>query len=86
MVESYDRYQYIDHNPGTHEQGNISEEHNWKWLAVDVIHYWQGMYLTIVNSQMGQMAIWRDLTAGTADKMTYTLNKIFQKQTLWINC
>ncbi|XP_014789427.1 uncharacterized protein LOC106883070 [Octopus bimaculoides] len=49
VVAKCDRCQSIDPAPGGHEQGNLSVERNWRRLAVDVTHYRQGMYLSMVN-------------------------------------
>ncbi|XP_029641347.1 uncharacterized protein LOC115216286 [Octopus sinensis] len=57
VVGSCDRCQSINPAPCGHEQGSLSVEHNWKRLAVDVTHYRQGMYLSMVDCGPGRLAI-----------------------------
>ncbi|XP_029639548.1 uncharacterized protein LOC115214489 [Octopus sinensis] len=74
VVGSCDRCQSIDPAPCGHEQGNHSVEHKWKRLAVDMTHYRQGMYLSMVECRLG---IWSELRMGIADEMPQILNRIF---------
>ncbi|XP_029642776.1 uncharacterized protein LOC115217275 [Octopus sinensis] len=77
VVRSCDRCQSIDPTPCGHEQGNLLVERNWKCLVVDVMHYHQRMYLSMVNCGPGRLAIWRELRTGIADKIAQILNGIF---------
>ncbi|XP_029642717.1 uncharacterized protein LOC115217217 [Octopus sinensis] len=77
VVGRCDRCQYIDFAPCGHEQGNLSVEHNWKRLAVDVTHYRQGIYLSMVDCGSGRLVIWRELRTGITDEIAQILNGIF---------
>ncbi|XP_029657149.1 uncharacterized protein LOC115231222, partial [Octopus sinensis] len=77
VVGSCDRYQSIDPAPCGNEQGSLSVVQNWKRLPVDVTHYRQGMYLSMVDCGPGRLAIWRELRMGITDEIAQILNGIF---------
>ncbi|XP_029638122.1 uncharacterized protein LOC115213326 [Octopus sinensis] len=82
VVGSCDRCQSIDPAPCGHEQGNLLVEHNWKRVAVDVRHYRQGVYLSMVDCRPGLLAIWRELRMGIANEIAQILNGIFLEKGL----
>lgn len=49
IMRSCIRCQLINSALTMHEVGKIQVKHNWKQLAVDVTHYQQGLYLTIID-------------------------------------
>ena len=77
MVGSCDRCQSIDPAPVTHEAGEIRVQDTWKRLAVDVTHYRQLPYLTMVDCGPSRIAIWRELRAETAANVAEILDGIF---------
>ena len=77
VVGSCDRCQSIDPAPSVHEAGKIQVRDTWKRLAVDVTHYRQLLYLTMVDCGPSRIAIWRELRAETAENIASVLNEIF---------
>lgn len=77
VVSGCEMCQSIDPAPVTHNKGEIGTEENWKRLAIDVTHYRQALYLTMVDCGPGRFAIWRELRRETADCVTTLLNEVF---------
>ena len=61
IVSSCLRCQCIDPGPVTYTCGEFSVDMNWRRLAVDVTHYRQLPYLSVVNCEPDWFAIWREL-------------------------
>lgn len=77
VVRLCDRCQSIDPAPTVHESGEIRVDDDWKRLAVDVTHYRQGLFLSMVDCGPGRVAIWRELRAENAEEIAGVLNEIF---------
>lgn len=77
IVQCCDRCQSIDPAPVVHKGGELSVENNWKRLAIDVTHYRQTPYLSIVDCGPGRFAIWRSLKREDAQEISAELNNIF---------
>ena len=50
---------------------------NWKRLAIDVIHYRQGLYLSMMDCGPGRVAIWREIRAETAGEIARIVDEVF---------
>ena len=61
VVRSCSKCQSIDPAPVSHEKGEIGVRDNWKRITIDVTHYRQVPYLSIVDFGPGRFAIWREL-------------------------
>ena len=77
VVQNCERCQSIDPAPIVHKSGVLQVGDNWKRIAVDVTHYRNGLYLSIVDCGPGRVAIWRKLRAETAVEVEGILNGIF---------
>ena len=60
-----------------HERGEIHVNENWRRLALDVTHYRQGLYLSMIDCGPGRVAIWRKFRTETAVEIGGILNEIF---------
>ena len=74
MVSGCERCQSIDPAPVVHEWGEIHVNENWRRLALDVTHYRQGLYLSMIDCGPGRVAIWRELRTETAVEIGSILN------------
>lgn len=77
VVSGCEMCQSIDPAPVYHSKGELGVKENWKRLAIDVTHYRQMLYLTIVDCGPGRFAIWKDLRYETAQLVTLILNEVF---------
>ena len=77
VVRSCSKCQSIDPAPVSHEKGEIGARDNWKRLAIDVTHYRQVPYLSIVDCGPGRFAIWRELKRETAECIAAVMEEIF---------
>ena len=77
IVRCCERCQSIDPAPTVHEMGEVSVGDNWKRLAIDVTHYRQLPYLSIVDCGPSRIAIWRELRRETAEEIATALESIF---------
>ena len=77
VVSGCERCQSIDPAPVVHERGEIHVNENWRRLALDVTHYRQGLYLSMIDCGPGRVAIWRELRTETAVEIGSILNEIF---------
>lgn len=77
VVRRCERCQVIDPAPQVHDPGRLSVEDNWKRLALDVTHYRDRLYLTLVDCGPGRVAIWRELRSENAREIAKVLNEIF---------
>ena len=60
-----------------HESGGIRVDRNWKKLAVDVMHYHHGLYLSMMDCGSGRVAIWKGLWSENAEEISRVLHEIF---------
>ena len=77
VVRSCERCQSIDPAPQKHVQGDLGVKENWKRLAIDITHYKNKCYLSIVDCGPGRFAIWRHVRNEMADTVVYNLEQIF---------
>jgi len=70
----------VDPAPVQWERGTLSVSVPWKRLATDITHYEGRPYLTVVDCGPGRFAIWRRLTAETADAVGSQLQLIFNER------
>ncbi|KAK4318086.1 hypothetical protein Pmani_010884 [Petrolisthes manimaculis] len=77
VVQCCDRCQSIDPAPVIHTRGEVSVESNWQRLAIDVTHYRQVPYLSVVDCGPGRFAIWRKLKRENAQEISAELESIF---------
>ena len=77
VVSGCERCQSIDPAPVMHEGGELIVKENWMRLAIDVTHYRQAIYLSIVDCGPGRFAIWKELVRETAECVTAKLNEVF---------
>lgn len=77
VVRTCDRCQSIDPAPVSHEVGQIGVNGNWRRLAVDVTHYRQVPYLSMVDCGPGRFAIWRELQRENAECIVAMLEEVF---------
>ena len=75
MVRQCDRCQLIDPAPSVHESGGIRMDRCWKRLAVDVMHYHHGLYLSMMDCDW--IAIWRGLWLESVEEISKVLHEIF---------
>lgn len=77
VVRNCVKCQSVDPAPVVHEKGNIGTEDNWKRLAIDVTHYRNGLYLTMVDCGPGRYTMWKELARETAECIVKVLNEVF---------
>ena len=77
IVTSCEQCQLIDPAPAKHEPGQLNMPGNWKRLAIDVTHYRQLPYLSMVDCGPGRFAIWKKLRNETGDEMAAVLDELF---------
>ena len=76
VVRNYLRCQCTDCAHITHISDEVSNDSNWKRLAVDVTHYRQLPYLSILDCGPGWFAIWRELRREDATEVAGILEDI----------
>ena len=77
VVRECSRCQSIDPAPTVHEAGEVSIAQNWKRLAIDVTHYQNVPYLSMVDCGPGRFAIWRKMTREDAPQISAELESVF---------
>ena len=77
VVSRCQRCQSIDPAPVVHERGEIGVKENWKRLAIDVTHYRQALFLTMVDCGPGRFAIWKKLRRESAECITEIMDEVF---------
>lgn len=77
IVQSCQRCQSIDPAPSVHEKGKLSVEESWRRIAIDITHYRQIAYMSVVDCGPGRFAIWRELRNEGAEFVAGVLNEIF---------
>lgn len=80
IVRHCERCQSIDPAPVVHSKGELSVQQNWKRLAIDVTHYRQVPYLSVVDCGPGRYAIWRKLRREDAEAISDELESIFYER------
>ena len=72
--------QSIDPAPVTHQGGGLGVADEWRRIAVDVTHYRQIPYLTLVDCGPGRFAIWKELRNEMAECIVSKLEEIFYER------
>lgn len=67
----------IDPAPVRHTPGQLSVEESWKRLALDVTHYGQSCYFTVIDCGPSRFAIWRKIRSENAAEISANLSEIF---------
>ena len=80
VVRECEQCQKIDPAPTVHEAGELYVGNNWERLAIDVTHYRNTHYFSIVDCGPGRFAIWRELKHETAECIVTTLEQIFYER------
>ena len=70
----------VDPAPVRWESGDLKVEENWKRLAVDVTHYNNDRFLTIVDCGPSRFAIWRKISSEDAPVVTAVLEQVFSER------
>ena len=69
--------QSIDPAPVVHQGGSLGVACNWRRIAIDVTHYKNVPYLSIMDCGPGRFAIWRRLSHETAECILTILEGVF---------
>ena len=77
VVRCCERCQSIDPAPVMHKKGEIGIAKNWSRLAIDVTHYRQIPYLTMIDCGPSRFAIWREIRCETSREIADVLNEVF---------
>lgn len=80
VVKSCPRCQIIDPAPVRWKHGSLAIEKTWYRLSIDVTHYDNKLYLTIVDCGPGRFAIWRRLSSEAAENICRELQQVFQER------
>ena len=80
VVKHCDRCRSIDPAPVKWEVGNLDVVHDWDRLAIDVTHYNNNKYLTIVDCGPSRFAIWRRLPSEDAVSVIKILDEVFRER------
>ena len=91
VVKNCVQCQSIDPAPNIHDPGEIGTLKNWTRLAIDIIHYCGGAYLSMIDCRPGRLAIWRELHAESASAVAEELEKVMLehgpvKEVIMDNC
>ena len=77
VVKRCERCQTIDPAPVTHSKGEIGIYKNWSRMAIDVTHYRQIPYLSMIDCGPSCLAMCRKLKGETAEEIVSILNEVF---------
>ena len=77
IVQTCQRCQSIDPAPVVHERGRVFVDKQWGRLAIDVTHYRNVPYLSMVDCGPSRYAIWRELPNETAEVVVKVLDTVF---------
>ena len=70
----------FDPAPAKHEPGMLSVTQNWKRLALDVTHFGQKQYFTVVDSGPSRFAVWRQVKSENASEICDNLEEMFRER------
>ena len=76
VVRQCEQCQSIDPAPKQHTAGQLDVEENWTRVAIDVVHYRNIPYLSLVDCGPGRFAIWRKLKGESAAEVCRELDNI----------
>ena len=77
IVRTCDRCQSINPVLSVHEAGEIQVNKNWERLAIDVTHYRNKVYLSMVDCAPGRFAIWKRIREETVEVISTVLEEVF---------
>ena len=77
VVKCCERCQSIDPAPVMHKKGEIGIARNWSRMAIDVTHYRQIPYLTMIDCGPSRFAIWKKIRGETSREIFDVLNEVF---------
>ncbi|KAF0291481.1 uncharacterized protein FJT64_010401 [Amphibalanus amphitrite] len=77
VIQQCDVCQSIDPAPVRWQQGSLSVPLTWERLAIDVTHYRERSYLTVIDCGPSRYGIWRLLRRSDAAEVTNQLENIF---------
>lgn len=80
VVRQCGQCQSIDPAPASHTPGELCVDQSWQRLAIDVTHYRNVAYLSMVDCGPGRFAIWRQLKNETAEDICKELNQLFYER------
>lgn len=72
-VGSCNKCQLIDPTSGMHEAGSIPMKNDWTQLALEVTHYWQGTYFSMIDCGPGRLDVWTEMKTGTTKEIARIL-------------
>lgn len=79
VIKSCRECQSIDPMPTTWSPGELSVEDNWYRLAMDVVHYEGGKYLTMIDCGPSRFAIWRKIPSEEATIVASVITQVFRE-------
>jgi len=77
IVRQCEQCQRIDPAPKPHQAGQLGVSENWTRAAIDVVHYQNKPYLSLVDCGPGRFAIWREMRGESASEISKNLENIF---------
>ena len=77
VIRKCERCQSIDPAPVIHVPGDLGVAQDWKRVAIDITHYRNKRFLTIIDCGPGRYAIWREVPNETAEAVVKSLEQIF---------
>ena len=69
----------IDPSPVRWDVGSLEVKSNWERLAIDVTHFKEGIYLTVIDCGPSRFAIWRKLGREDAASVVSNIEEIFRE-------
>ena len=80
VVRECTQCQSIDPAPSVHHPGHLSVTRNWVRAALDITHYCNVPYLTLVDCGPSRFAIWRRLRSEGAEEVHHVVQQIFRER------
>lgn len=80
VVRQCEPCQSINPAPKQHAPGELGVDEEWKRAAIDVVHYRNEPYLSLVDCGPGRFAIWRKMRGETATEICDELENIFYER------
>ena len=80
VVHDCDRCRSVDSAPVRWKHGSLNVDEVWSRLAMDVTHYKNELYLTLVDCGPGRFAIWRKISTDSAENVYRETEEIFRER------
>ena len=77
VVRQCEQCQSINPAPKRHVPGVLSVDEDWTRASIDVVHYRNKPYLSLVDCGPGRFAIWREMKGETSTEICKELENIF---------